>query len=150
MARDNAAGTHCHALMQISSADPDPQGILRLIPLKPFSSRKRGESLGPPRPGHPTPLARWGGVSYSTHEIVGYDINDHLRYLLNAILPVSEQLETLVDRNQMRWRIVLFIDNAPADWRSLVEKPIADTLDKLGIELILDDPSTITVVEEKT
>jgi hypothetical protein len=43
---------------------------------------------------------------------------------------------------------VLFIDNPPADWRALIEKPIANTLDGLGIELIPDDPSAIIVMEE--
>jgi len=43
---------------------------------------------------------------------------------------------------------VLFIDDTPVDWRSLLEKSIAENLDCLGIEVILDDPNTITVVEE--
>jgi len=101
-----------------------------------------------PHPERPTPLARRGGISYSTYRNVSGDINDHLRYLLNAVLPVSEQLKALVDSDHLRWGIVLFIDDAPADWRALLKKSIANTLDSLGIELILDDPSTITVVEE--
>jgi len=102
-----------------------------------------------PRPGRPTPLARRGGISYSTYRmVVSDDINDHLRYLLNAVLPVSSQLKALVDREHLRWGIVLFIDDTPVDWRSLLEKSIAENLDNLGIEVILDDPNTITVVEE--
>ncbi len=102
-----------------------------------------------PRPGRPTPLARRGGISYSTYRsIVSDDINDHLRYLLNAVRPVSEQLRVLVNSEHLHWGIVLFIDDTPVDWRSLLEKSIADTLDSLGIEVILDDPNTITVVEE--
>jgi hypothetical protein len=52
-----------------------------------------------------------------------------------------------VAREHFHWGIVLFIDDATADWRSLLEKSIADTLDSLGIEVILDDPNTITIVE---
>jgi hypothetical protein len=80
--------------------------------------------------------------------MVNGTINDHLRFLLKAVAPVSGQLKALVERDRLRWRIVLFIDDPPADWRSLLEKPVADTLDDLGIKLELDDPSTITVVEE--
>lgn len=145
----DAASTHCHALMQVSGENLDPEGISRLVALEPFSSNKKGEPMARPRPGRPTPLARRGGISYSTYRhIVSNDINDHLRYLLNAVLSVSDQLKALVDRHQLHWGIVLFVDDAPADWRSLLEESIANTLDSLGIELILDDPSTVTVVEE--
>jgi len=149
MAQDNATCIHCHALMQFSGEDLDPESISSLIDLKPFSSKKRGEPMARPRPGRPTPLARRGGMSYSTYRsIVSDDINDHLRYLLNAVLPVSAQLKALVDREHLHWGIVLFIDDTPVDWRSLLEKSVAKNLDNLGIEVILDDPSTITVVEE--
>ena len=149
MAHDDAVGTHCSTLMQFSGEDLDPESISSLIGLKPSSSKKRGEPMARPRPGRPTPLARRGGISYSTYRsIVSDDINDHLRYLLNAVLQVSSQLKALVDREHLRWGIVLFIDNAPADWRSLLEKSISENLDCLGIEVILDDPNTITVVEE--
>jgi Domain of unknown function (DUF4279) len=149
MAQDNAAGIHCHALMQFSGEDLDPERISRLLDLKSSSSKKRGDPLGPPRPGRPAPLARRGGISYSTYRsIVSDDINDHLRYLLNAVLPVSEQLKALADKEHLRWGIVLFIDDTPVDWRALLEKSVAKNLDSLGIELVLDDPSTITVVEE--
>lgn len=101
------------------------------------------------RPDRPTPLARQGVLSYSTYKkVVSNDVNDHLRYLLNAILPICGQLKALVDRDHLAREIVLFIDDPPADWRALIEKPIAETLDALGITLILDDPSTITVIEE--
>ena len=101
-----------------------------------------------PRPDRPTPLARRGVISYSTHTISGGNINDHLRFLLNAIVPVSEQLKGLVNKDRLHWGIVLFIDDPQPDWRALIEKSVADTLDSLGIELELDDPSTITVVDE--
>jgi hypothetical protein len=87
-------------------------------------------------------------LSYSTNGLVSDDINDHLRYLLSAVLPVSNQLKVLIDRDHLVWDIVLFIDDPPSDWRSLLEKPVAKNLDSLGIELILDDPNAITVVEE--
>ena len=149
MADCNAYRIHCHALMLFSGEDLDPEHISRLLDLTPSSSGKRGEPMARPRPGRPTPLARRGGISYSTYRsIVSDDINDHLRYLLNAALPVSEQLKALVDSEHLRWGIVLFIDDTPVDWRSLLEKSIADTLDGLGIEVMLDDPNTITVVEE--
>ena len=149
MAHDDASQAHCHALMQFSGEDLDPESISRLITLTPFSSRKRGEPMARPRPGRPAPMARRGGISYSTYRnIVSNDINDHLRYLLNAVRPVSVRLKALVDRDQLRWGIVLFIGDPPVDWRSLLEKSIIDTLNSLEIELILDDPSTITVVKE--
>jgi hypothetical protein len=148
MAHDDLAGTRCHTLMQFSGEALDPESVSRLIALQPFSSKKRGEPVALPRPGRPAPLARRGVISYSTHTIIGDNINDHLRFLLNAIVPASEQLKALVNKDRLHWGIVLFIDDSPADWRALVEKPVADTLDGLGIELELDDPSTITVVEE--
>ncbi|MGH7064406.1 MAG: DUF4279 domain-containing protein, partial [Stellaceae bacterium] len=123
----DAASTHCHALMQVSGENLDPEGISRLIALKPFSSNKNGEPMARPRPGRPTPLARRGGISYSTYRIVNGPINDHLRYLLNAVLPVSQKLKALVASEHLRWGIVLFIDDAPADWRSLLEESIANT-----------------------
>jgi Domain of unknown function (DUF4279) len=128
MAHADAAGIHCHALMQFSGEELDPESISSLIDLKPFSSKMGGEPMARPRPGRPTPLARRGGISYSTYRSnVSGDINHHLRYLLNAVLPVSEQLKALVDSDHLRWDIVLFIDDAPADWRSLLEKSIAKT-----------------------
>jgi hypothetical protein len=148
MAHGEAAGRHCDALMSFSGENLDPESISNLLPLKPFSSKKRGEPLGPPRPGRPAPLARRGGISYSTSCIISDDINDHLRYLLNAVLPVSDQIKSLVDRDHLLWDIVLFIDNPPSDWRSLLEESITRTLKTLGIELFLDDPNTITIVEE--
>lgn len=149
MAHDDASQDHCHALMQFSGEDLDPESISRLLTLTPFSSRKRGEPMARPRPGRPTPTARRGGISYSTYRnIVSNDINDHLRYLLNAVLSVSVQLKALVDRDQLHWGIVLFIDDPPVDWRALLEKSIIDTLNSLEIDVILDDPGTITVVEE--
>jgi hypothetical protein len=148
MAHGDASGQNCHTLMQFSGEDLDPQCISQLIDLKPFSLRRRGEPMARPRPGRLIPVARRGGVSYSTYRMVSGSINDHLRYLLNSVAPVSEQLKALVDRDHLRWRIVIFLDDPPADWRALIEKSIADTLDSLGIDLILDDPSTITVVEE--
>lgn len=103
-----------------------------------------------PRPGRPTPLARRSGISYSTYPIiVSDDINDHLRYLLNAVLPVSAELKALVDNKRLHWGIVLFINDTLVDWRALLEESIAKKLDSLGIEVILDDPNTITVVEEE-
>lgn len=148
MTYSDAGQVHCHALMQISGEDFDPDSVSNLLFLKPSHTRRKGEPMARPRPGRPTPLARRGGISYSTYRIVSGNINNHLRFLLNAVLPVSQLLKALVDKDRLRWGIVLFIDDAPADWRALIEKPIADTLDSLGIELILDDPSTITVVEE--
>lgn len=150
MTNDVVYELHCHALMQFSGEDLDPDSISRLIDLNSSSSNRRGDPMARPRPGRPTPLARRGGISYSTYRsIVSDDINDHLRYLLNAVLPVADQLKKLVERDHLHWGIVLFIDDdAPADWHSLLEKPIVKKLDSLGIELILDDPNTITVVEE--
>jgi hypothetical protein len=96
MAHDDTAGTHCDTLMQFSGEDLNPESISSLIDLKPSSSGKKGEPMARPRPGPPTPLARRGGISYSTYRsVVSDDIND-----------------------------------------------------SLGIEVILDDPDTITVVEE--
>lgn len=149
MTSGDASKAHSHALMMFSGEDFDPDSVSNMIPLSPSHARKRGDPMARPRPGRPTPLARRGGISYSTYRnVFSADINDHLRYLLNVVLPVSEQLKALADRDHLRWGIVLFIDDAPLDWRSLLEKSIAETLDSLGIELILDDPSTITVVEE--
>lgn len=149
MAYANADGIHCHALMMFSGEALDPESISSLLDLNPSSSNRKGDPMARPRPDRPTPLARKGVLSFSTHRsVVSNDINDHLRYLLGATLPVSQQLKARLDRDHLDWEIVLFIVDPPADWRALVEKPIADTLGKLGIELILDDPSTITVVEE--
>jgi hypothetical protein len=149
MAHGDANRAHCHALMFFSGEDFDPDSVSNLLSLQPSHARRRGEPMTHPRPDRPTPLARQGVLSYSTYKkVISNDINDHLRYLLNAILPISGQLKALVDRDHLSREIVLFVDNPPADWRALIEKPVADTLDALGIKVILDDPSTITVVEE--
>lgn len=149
MTSGDASKAHSHALMMFSGEAFDPDSVSDMIPLPPSHARKRGDPMARPHPGRPTPLARRGGISYSTYRsVASTDINDHLRYLLNAVSPLSVELRTLVNENSLRWSIVLFIDDPPSDWRSLLDKSIAETLDSLGIELILDDPSTITVVEE--
>jgi hypothetical protein len=134
--------------MQLGGEDLDPESISRLIGLKPFSSKKRGEPLARPRPGRPTPRARRGGISYSTHSLQSNDINDHFRYLLQAISPVAGEVKLLVDRDHLSWKIVCFFDEPPPNLRAALDPSIANSLDELGIELILDDPNTITVVEE--
>jgi hypothetical protein len=148
MAHAAAAGTQCHTLMQFSGEDLDPESISRLIGLKPFSSNKRGEPVVRPRPGRPTPLARRGVLSYSSLNLKNNDINDHFRYLLQAISPVASGVKSLVDRDHLSWKIVCFFDEPPPDLRAALDPSIANSLDELGIELILDDPNTITVVEE--
>jgi hypothetical protein len=148
MAHSNIAGRHCDTLMQFSGEDLDPESISSLINLKPFSSKKRGERMGPPRAGHPVPLARLGVLSYSTHTLQSNDINDHFRYLLQAILPVASEVKSLVDRDHLSWRIICFFDDPPPDLRAALDTSIAKKFDELGIELFLDDPNTITVVEE--
>ena len=101
-----------------------------------------------PRPDRPTPLARQGVLSYSTHTLQSNDINDHFRYLLQAILPVASEVKSLVDRDHLSWEIVCFFDEPPPDLRAALDPSIANRLDELGIQLVLDDPNTITVVEE--
>ncbi len=101
-----------------------------------------------PRPDRSTPLARQGVLSYSTLGLHSNNINDHFRYLLQAILPVADEVKSLVDRDHLLWEIVCFFDDPPADLRAALDPSIANRLDALGIELILDDPNTITVVEE--
>jgi hypothetical protein len=148
LAHDDAAGTQCHALMVFSGEDLDPESISSLIGLKPRSSNKRGEPVVRPRPGRPTPLARRGVLSYSTLSLKNNDINDHFRYLLQAIAPVANEVKSLVDRDHLSWKIVCFFDDPPPDLRGALDPSIASELDELGIELILDDPNTITIVEE--
>lgn len=148
MAHDGAVNTHGDTLMQFSGENLDPECISSLIKLKPFSSKKKGELLGPPRPGRPLPLARRGGISYSTHKLQSNDINDHFRFLLQAISPVAGELKSLVKRDSLSWRIICFFDDPPSYLRDALDPSIVNRLDELGIELILDDPSTITVVEE--
>ena len=101
-----------------------------------------------PRPDRPTPLARRGVLSYSTLTLQSNDINDHFRYLLQAILPVAGEVKSLVDRDRLSWEIVCFFDDPPPDLRAALDPSIANRLDELGIQLVLDDPNTITVVEE--
>ena len=148
MAHDDTVGTHCGTLMQLSGEDLNPESISSLLSLKPFSSKKRGEPTARPRPGRPTPLARRGVLSYSTHTLQSNDINDHFRYLLAAILPVAGEVKSLVDRDHLSWGIVCFFDDPPSDWRAAIDPSIAKKVDELGIELFLDDPTTITFVEE--
>jgi hypothetical protein len=149
MAYGDASEIHCQALMLFSGEDFDPDSVSNLLSLQPSRAKRKGQPVALPRPGRRTLVARNGMISYSTYpSLVSDDINAHLRYLLNAVLPVSAQLKALVAREHLHWGIVLFIDDAPADWCSLLEKLIAETLDLLGIEVILDDPSTITVIEE--
>ena len=141
---------HCDALMQFSGEDLDPDSIAALIGLKPFSSNRRGDPMARPRPGRPAPLARRGVLSYSTRSLESNDINDHLRYLLEAISADTGKMKSLVlvDQNHLSWRIICFFDHPPPDLRAALDPSIANRLDELGIELLLDDPNTITVVEE--
>jgi hypothetical protein len=67
---------------------------------------------------------------------------------LQAIAPVAKEVKLLVDRDQLSWKIVCFFDDPPPDLRAALDPSIAKKVDELGIELILDDPNTITVVEE--
>jgi Domain of unknown function (DUF4279) len=146
---DNIYQLQCNALMQFSGENLDPERISTLLDIQPFSSKRKGEPMARPRPGRPTPLARRGGVSYSTYQnIVSDNINDHLRYLLQAVFPVARELRSLVDRDHLAWRIICFFDNPPADLRAALEPSIANRLDELGIELFLDDPNTVTFVKE--
>jgi hypothetical protein len=64
-------------------------------------------------------------------------------------LPVADEVKSLTDRDHLSWKIVCFFDDPPPDLRAALDPSIASKLDELGIELILDDPSTITVVEER-
>jgi hypothetical protein len=148
MAHDDAGDTQCSTLMQFSGEDLDPESISSLIGLAPFSSSRRGDPTARPRPERPTPLARRGVLSYSTHTLKSSDIDDHFRYLLQAIAPVVNEVKSLVDRDHLSWKIVCFFDEAPSDLRAALDPSIASKLDELGIELILDDPTTITVVAE--
>jgi hypothetical protein len=134
--------------MQFSGEDLDPESISSLIDLQPFSSSRRGEPMARPRPGRPTPPARQGVLSYSTHTLQSTDINDHFQYLLQAILPVASEVKSLVDRDHLSWEIVCFFDEPRPDLRAALDPSIANRLDELGIQLVLDDPNTITVVEE--
>jgi len=101
-----------------------------------------------PRPGRPTPLARRGVLSYSTHTLQSNDINDHFRYLLQAIAPVASEVKSLVDRDHLSWEIVCFFDDPPPNLCAALDPSIAKKVDELGIELFSGDPNTITVVEE--
>lgn len=148
MAHDDAISTRGDTLMQFSGENLDPESVSQLLDLEPFSSKKRGELLGPPRPGRGLPFARRGGISYSTHKLQSNDINDHFRYLLQAISPVASELKSLVRRYHLSWKIICFYDDPPPDLRAALDPSIVDRLDDLGIELILDDPNTITVIEE--
>jgi hypothetical protein len=148
MAHGDGADTNCHGLMQFAGEGLDPDNISSLLDLKPFSSKKRGEPLGPPRPGRPTPLARKGAISYSTHTLRSNDINEHFRYLLQAISPVVNEVKSLVGEGQLSWRIICFFDKPPPNLRVVLDPSIANSVDGLGIELFMDDPNTITVEEE--
>jgi hypothetical protein len=148
MANNDVGGTHCHTLMMFSGEDLDPEHTSRLLDLTPSFSGKKGEPTARPRPERPTPLARRGLLSYSTHTLQRNDINDHFRYLLQAILPVSDEIKSLVDRDHLSWEIVCFLDDPPPDLRAALDPSIANSLDALGIERTLDDPNIITVVEE--
>jgi hypothetical protein len=134
--------------MMFSGEDLAPESISSLLPLTPSTSGRRGDPMARPRPGRPTPIARRGGITYSTLSLPSGDINDHFRYLFQAIAPVASKVKSLVDQNHLSWKIVCFFPDPPPDLRTVLDPSIADRLDELGIELILDDPSTITVVEE--
>jgi hypothetical protein len=87
-------------------------------------------------------------MAISASAVMRTSIDDHFRYFLAAILPVASEAKSLVDRDHLSWEIVCFFDDPPPDLRAAVDPSIAKNLDSLGIELILDDPNTITVVEE--
>jgi hypothetical protein len=125
----------------------DPEQILALLPLQPARSKKKGEPLGS-RPGYPVPFARQGVLSFSAQNVDGNDINDHLRYFLKAILPVAAELKSVVNRDCLLWEIVCFFDQPPSNLRSMLDQSVASELDRLGIQLVVDDPATVEFVEE--
>jgi hypothetical protein len=148
MAHEGASQAHRHALMFFSGEDFDPDRVSNLLSLQPSHAKRKGEPVALPRPGRPAPLARKGVLSYSTLSLQSNDINDHFRYLLQAILPVASEVKSLVERDHLSWEIVCFFDDPPPDLRAALDPSIANRLDEFGIELLLDDPNTITVVEE--
>jgi hypothetical protein len=97
MAGADAAGTHCHTLMFFSGESFDTDNVSDLLSLQPSHARKRGEPMARPRPDRPTPLARRGVLSYSTHTLQSNDINNHFRHLLQVILPAADEVKSLVD-----------------------------------------------------
>jgi len=137
----------CHALMLFVGEHLDPERISTLLPLQPSRSKKKGEPLGS-RANFPTPLARRGVLSFSTKNVDSNDINDHLLYFIKAILPVSTELKSLVDRDRLLWEIVCFFDHPPSNLRSILDQSVAKKLDRLGIDLMVDDPTTVEFVSE--
>jgi hypothetical protein len=121
--------------------------ISTLLPLQPSRSKRKGDPLGN-RAGTPAPLAQRGVLSFSTNNVDSSDINDHLRYFIKAIGPVSAELESVVVRDRLLWEIVCFFAHPPLNLRYMLDQSIARELDRLGIELVVDDPTTAEFVNE--